>query len=98
MTPLEIGEIFGSFSQKPPLQTKTLPCKPNTGVVNVKVVATKLIKNTYLYRITLENSKSDSASGGVCHGTSADGTWCIFHFRPVPVITFMAERKVDNLQ
>lgn len=46
----------------------------------------------------MENSESYSAPEGVWHGTFADGTWRIFHFRSVPVITFMAERKVDNLQ
>lgn len=45
MTPLEIGEISGSLSQKPPLwpflQPKPYHANPTQEVVNVKVVNVK---------------------------------------------------------
>ena len=76
---------------------KTQVC-PAMEVVNVKVILTKLIKILGLKSFGKLWKGSYPAPRGVWHGAFADGTWCIFHFRSAPVITFVAEREVDDLQ
>lgn len=67
------------------------------GGVKHEGYSNQIDKNAWI-ELPWKTLKSYSAPEGVWHGTFADGTWRIFHFRSVPVITFMAERKVDNLQ